>query len=165
MARDATGPRDDNPGKSILTLELLFSDSEEEGMRQICVTDCGSRPQLARVDTNNVLAEKSLTQLPTSPLSVECCLLRSPPQPSSTSKTSGRLAVKTTIYIKMDGIHQLLLFKGVCYQLAIVSYHDLVDPQKTLKHREPIATTSVPSIRISLSSHSSSLRAKMPWYL
>ena len=38
-------------------LSLLFSDSDGEGVKQVRVPDCGSRPHLAKVDIHGVPAD------------------------------------------------------------------------------------------------------------
>ena len=41
--------------------------------------------------------------------------------------------MKTTVYIKADAYHQLLLSEGVCRQLGIVTYHSAAQSQKQKK--------------------------------
>ena len=176
--KDVTGPKDDDPNESVPSpLELLFSDSEEEGVRQIRVTDGGSHPRLARVDIHGVPADGIIdTAADITIMGGKLFALvaataklrkRNFKKPDKTPRNyNGRefrldgsmemditfhgKTIKTNVYIKMDAIDQLLLSEGVCRQLTIVTYHDSVVPRKTSKRGESTTTAAVPSIRVSL---------------
>ena len=176
--KDVTGPKDDDPNKSVpLPLELLFSDSEEEGVRQIRVTDGGSHPRLARVDIHGVPADGvidtaaditimggKLFALVAATAKLRKWNFKKPDKtPCNYDGREFRLdgsmemditfqgkTIKTNVYIKMDAIDQLLLSEGVCHQLTIVTYHDSVFSQKTSKRGKSTTAAAVPSIRVSL---------------
>ena len=154
-------------------LSLLFSDSEDESVKQIRVEDNGSHPQLARVDVHGVPADGiidtaaditimggKLFALIATAAKLRKRNFRKPDKvPRNYDGREFRLdgcmemditfhekTITTTVYIKMDAVDQLLLSEGVCRQLGIVMYHTSVVPRKTT--RPKVAT--VPSIKVSL---------------
>ena len=178
LVKDVMGPKDDDPNESVPSpLELLFSDSEEEGVRQIRVTDGGSHPWLARVDIHGVpadgvidtaaditimggklfalvaatakLRKQNFKKPDKTPRNYDGRELRLDGSMEMDITFQGK-TIKTNIYIKMDAIDQLLLSEGVCRQLTIVTYHDSVVPRKTSKRGESMTAAAVPSIRVSL---------------
>ena len=62
--------------------------------------------------------------------------------------TFGDKTMCTPVYIKMDAHNPLLLSKGVCSQLGIVSYHPDVEaqPTSTIVSEEAV----VPTVRVCL---------------
>ena len=157
-------------------ISLLFSDSEEEGVKQICVVDSGSCPQLARVDIHGVPADGivdtaaditimggKLFALVASAARLKKKDFRKPDKvPRNYDGREFQLDgcmdmdmditfegknLATTVYIKMNAIDQLLLSEGVCRQLCIVTYHPSVVSGRT--HKQNRATV-VPRIRVSL---------------
>ena len=158
-----------------LPADLLFSDSEEEdGVKQIRVTDSGSHSQLARVDVQGVPADgivdtaADITIMGGKLFALVAATAklrkRNFRKPDTIPKNYDRRefcldgcmemditfqdkTMKTTVYIKMDAFDQLLLSEGVCRQLGIVAYHPSLVTEKAPRHKE---TTLVPSIRVSL---------------
>ena len=155
-------------------INLLFSDSDEEGVKQICVVDSGSCPQLARVDIHGVPADGivdtaaditimggKLFALVASAARLKKKNFRKPDKvPRNYDGREFQLDgcmdmditfegknLATTVYIKMNAIDQLLLSEGVCRQLGIVTYHPSVVSGRT--HKQNRATV-VPRIRVSL---------------
>ena len=155
-------------------ISLLFSDSDEEGVKQICVVDSGSCPQLARVDIHGVPADGivdtatditimsgKLFALVASAARLKKKNFRKPDKvPRNYDGREFQLDgcmdmdmtfegknLATTVYIKMNAIDQLLLSEGVCRQLGIVTYHPSVVSGRT--HKQNRATV-VPCIRVSL---------------
>ena len=57
--------------------------------------------------------------------------------------------MKMMVYIEMDVLDQLLLTKGVCSKLGIVTYHPLLVPQDIPKHATK-APALVPSVCVCL---------------
>ena len=62
-------------------------------------------------------------------------------------------AIKTPVYIKMDGHDQLLLSQGICHQLGIILYHTDVDvwrggKLKNMKTAAQQAIAQVPTVRV-----------------
>ena len=164
----------DTPGQS--PLSLLFSDSEEEdGVKQIRVTDSGSCSQLAKVDVHGVPADGIIDTA--ADITIMGCKLfalvaataklrkRNFRKPDKTPRSYDRRifhlngcmemditfqdkTMKTTVYIKMDAFDQLLLSEGVCRQLGLVTYHPSLVSRRVPKLKEEAAL--VPSIRVSL---------------
>ena len=63
--------------------------------------------------------------------------------------TFGETTMKTMVYVKMDATEQLLLSKGVCRQLGIVTYHP--DVKRCLETVETSdAAVQVPTVRVQL---------------
>ena len=155
-------------------ISLLFSDSDEEGVKQIRVADSGSCSQLARVDNHGVPADGivdtaaditimggKLFALVASTARLKKRNFRKPDKVPRNYDgrefwldgcmemdiTFQDKTLTTTVYIKMDAIDQLLLSEGVCRQLGIVTYHpSLVTGRAPKKKGTPV----VPSIRVSL---------------
>ena len=159
-----------------LPLDLLFSDSdpEEDGVRQIHITDSGSHSQIARVDIQGVPADGiidtaaditimggKLFALVAATARLRKKNFRKPDKiPRNYDRRVFHLdgcmdmdiafqdkTLNTTVYIKMDASDQLLLSEGVCRQLGLVSYHPATTAQKAGKQTQ---ATLVPSIRVSL---------------
>ena len=158
-------------------LNLLFSESDEEGdVRQVTVTDSGSRSQLARVSVHGVPAEGVVDtaaditimggQLFALVASSARLRKKNYKTPDKIPRTYDRKifhldgciemeisfegkTLKTMVYIKMDAFDQLLLSEGVCRQLGIVTYHPSLLSRDVSK-RKPEEATLVPSVRVSL---------------
>ena len=151
----------------------MFSDSEDESVKQIRVEDNGSHPQLARVDVHGVPADGiidtaaditimggKLFALIATAAKLRKRNFRKPDKVPRNYDgrefcldgciemdiTFHEKTITTTVYIKMDAVDQLLLSEGVCRQLGIVMYHTSVVPRKTT--RPKVAT--VPSIKVRL---------------
>ena len=61
--------------------------------------------------------------------------------------------IKTPVYIKMNAPDQLLLSKGICHQLGIISYHPDVEVWRggKLKNKKKTpATAQVPTVHVRL---------------
>ena len=165
-------PRPGEPDS--LPLSLLFSDSEEEHVKQIRVTDGGSYSQLARVDIHGVPADGVVDtaaditimggKLFALVASVARLRKRNFRKPDKIPRNyDGRefcldgcmemdisfedRTLATTVYIKMDAADQLLLSEGVCRQLCIVTYHPPLVSRRAPKCKE---VSIVPSVRVSL---------------
>ena len=52
--------------------------------------------------------------------------------------TFANKTMKTPMYIKMDAHEQLLLSKGVCRQLGIITYHQDVVPLRKSSQKKPL---------------------------
>ena len=155
-------------------LSVLFSDSEEEVVKQLRVADSGSCSQLARVDVYGVPADGivdtaaditimggKLFALVATVAKLRKRNFRKPDNvPRNYDGTEFHLdgcmemdltfqgkTLATTVYVNMDAMDQLLLSKGVCRQLGIVTYHPSLASAKTPKSKE---VALVPSIRVSL---------------
>ena len=155
--------------------DLLFSsDSEdEEAVRQIRVTDQGSKSQHARVIVHGVPADGVIDtgaditimgqELFATVAAAARLRKRNFRRPDKVPWTYDRKTfhldgcmdldlsfadktMKTTVYVKMDAHDQLLLSEGVCRQLGIVSYHPSVSSGKITKK----TTAIVPTIRVNL---------------
>ena len=162
------GPSEPSP------LELLFSDSDGEGVKQVQVPDCGSRPHLARVVIHGVPADGIIdTAADITIMSGKLFALvaavaklrkrnfrKSDRIPGNYDGREFHLdgcmemnltfqdtTLSTTVYVKMDAIDQLLLSEGVCRQQGIVWYHPSVTPRETQKSKR---VADVPSIRMML---------------
>ena len=157
-------------------LTMLFSDSDEEGgIRQVKVTDSGSHTQLARVEVQGVPADgvvdtaADITIMGGKLFALVASAARLRKKnfmaPNKVPRTYDRKVfrldgcmemdisfagktLRTTVYIKMDAVDQLLLSEGVCRQLGIVAYHPSVLARNAVKNKSEDAL--VPSIRVSL---------------
>ena len=154
-------------------LGLLFSDSDDESVKQIRVEDNGSHPQLARVDVHGVPADGIIdTAADITIMGGKLFALvattaklrkRNFKKPDKVPRNyDGRefhldgcmdmditfhgKTMSTTVYIKMDAVDQLLLSEGVSRQLGIVTYHPSVIPRGATRPKVAV----VPSIKVSL---------------
>ena len=155
-------------------LSLLLSDSEEEVVKQVHVSDGGSCSQLARVDIYGIPADGVVDtaaditimggKLFALVAAVAKLRKKNFKKPDKVPRNyDGRefhldgcmemeitfegKTLTTKVYIKMDAVDQLLLSEGVCRQLGMVTYHPSLVSRRTPKRKEVAA---VPSIRVSL---------------
>ena len=138
-------------------LDLLLSDSEDETIRLIRLTDKGSVPQGAKVLLQRVPAVGIIdsgaditivgSKLFRKVATVAWLKKRDFYKPDKSPRTydqnpfslDGRMnlditfdgkTMTTAVYVKMDAYDELLLSEGVCRQLGILSYHEEVQPLK-----------------------------------
>ena len=155
-------------------LTLLLSDSEEEVVKQVHVSDGGSCSQLSRVDIHGIPADGvvdtaaditimggKLFALVAAVAKLRKSNFKKPDKvPRNYDGREFHLdgcmemeitfegkTLTTMVYVKMDAVDQLLLSEGVCRQLGIVTYHPSLISRNTPKRKEVAA---VPSIRVSL---------------
>ena len=157
--------------------DLLFSDSDDEnGVKQVNVPDSGSRSQSARVDIQGVPADGivdtaanitiiggKLFALVASTARLRKKDFKKPDKvPRNYDRKVFHLdgcmdldiafeskTLRTTMYVKMDALDQLLLSEGVCRPLGIVQYHPSVSARKASKQTAD-EVPLVPSVRVSL---------------
>ena len=161
--------------------QYLFPDSDEEAIvriTQIQVRDKGSSPQRVRVvvagvpvdgvvDTGadiTIVGGEAFKRI-----AAVARLRRRDVRPADktphtydqkTFRIDGRVelditfqgrSMKTPIYVKMDAKEELLLSEGVCRQLGIVSYHNVVTPgQSREAEKSVVGEVSVPAVRVQL---------------
>jgi len=143
--------------------ELLLSDSEEEsGFSLVRVEDKGSKSQLALVELAGVLAngivdtraditimrpelfkkvaelrKRQLKKVDKVPHAYDRCEFKLDGQLDLDINFNDR-TMNTAVYLKMDAHDELLLSKGVCHHLDIVSYHPSISRQSKDQSEYPI---------------------------
>ena len=167
-------------------MTYLLSDTDDDddvGVNMIYVADQGSMSQSARVivgvplvgivDTGadiTILGGDAFKQV----ASVAKLWKRDFKQPDKTPRNcdqqpfhvDGRLHIdiefqgktmRTPVYVKMDVPEQLLLSKGVCRQLGLITYHDKVHPVEREKNKPAEGNKNtkddecvVPTVRVRL---------------
>ena len=147
-----------------LQFYLLLSDSDSDSeVRQVRIADCGSKPQYADVQIENIPARGvidsglditimggELFRHVATVARLRKSQLRKPDRVPKTYDgrtfthdgmmdldiTFNSVTMKTPIYIKATASEQLLLGEGVCRQLRIISYHpDVSDRKGSGTHR------------------------------
>lgn len=178
VAKQVTTKAADQPEESPDPYDLLFSSDteDEEAVKQIVVTDKGSRAQYARVSVSGVPANGVIDtgaditiiggELFARVAAAAHLRKKDFRKPDKTPRTyvrepfhlSGCIdldisfhekTMKTTVYVKMDAQEQLLLSEGVCRQLGIVMYHPSIEPSK-VPDKDSDADALVPTVRVCL---------------
>ena len=176
MTKQVTTTAANQPEESPDPYDLLFSsDSEdEEAVKQIVVTDKGSKAQHARVSVNGVPANGVIdTAADFTIIGGElfarvaaAARLRKKDfrKADKISRTYVRepfrldgcidlnisfdeKTMKTPVYVKMDAQDQLLLLEVECRQLGIVVYHPSIEQTK-VPNKDSDANALVPTIRV-----------------
>ena len=156
-AKQVTIKTGDTEEEVVNPIDLLLSDTEDDGVYQIRVTDRGSEARSVKVDVQGVpaygivdsaaditimggklfkqvasvarLRKKDFKAADKTP----CTYNRQPFHLDGRMDLDivfGDKTMRTPVYIKMDAPDELLLSEGVCRQLDIVTYHKDVCPRK-----------------------------------
>ena len=161
MTRQLTTGVSSQPQESPDPYDLLFSSDfeDEEVMKQIVVTDKGSKAQHARVSIQEIPANGVIDtgaditimggELFAQVAAAARLHKKDFRKPDKTPRTYIRKpfrldgcidldilfderTMKTTVYVKMDAQEQLLLSEGVCRHLGIITYHPPLSLRKYL---------------------------------
>ena len=163
-------------------LDFLYSSSEDEGdVRRVRVSDKGSESRCARVQVQGVpvydlidtgaditiIGGNLFWRVATVARLRKRDFKKADKTPRTYDQKSftldgrmdldlafGDLTMRTPVYIKMDAPDQLLLSKGVCRQLGIITYHPDVQKWRGGRKKQPpsaaIEKAKVPMVRVKL---------------
>ena len=170
VAKQVTTKNSDAEKGAVSPIDLLLSDSEDDGVFQVRITDRGSEARSVKVEIQGVpaygivdsaaditiMGGKLFKQVANvarlhkkdfKPADKTPCTYNRQP-----FHLDGRVdldivfcdkTMRTPVYIKMDAPDELLLSEGVCRQLDIVTYHKDVCPRKTGEEQKAVKTVRV----------------------